>query len=237
MLPPPPPQPTYTVRRATLADLPTLSTIVPRSFHPTNAYIRTLFPDTPLLQKWWTEIFTSKILQPEPKISHLLTITQSNTPTTIKSNYETEPEPKNQTSNETSTPPTLGILSLQFFPPSTPGAGLYTTFPPTCDHDSASYDAVATSLASAREELMSDRAHFCVELFGVDHALQGRGLGKLLLRRACEIADEVGVEVFVMANESASGVYVGVGFEERRRVVLEGGYGEVMLVRPVGVGG
>lgn len=225
----------FTVRPALLSDLPTLTTIVPRSFHPTNPYIRTLFPATPLLQTWWNEIFTSRITQPEPKISHLLVVTRSKTnPKDGKNNNDNEPN------NESQTEETLGVLSMAFFPPHSRGAGFYTTHPPTPDHDAASYAAVERNLASAREELMGDSAHFAIELFGVDHGFKGQGLGKLLLRRACKIADEAGVPTFVMANASARGVYPKVGFGERRRVVLpgsgEGGYEEFMLVREVGVG-
>ncbi|KAH9810778.1 acyl-CoA N-acyltransferase [Teratosphaeria destructans] len=55
----------------------------------------------------------------------------------------------------------------------------------------------------------------------------------MLLRRACELADDAGYEMFVQANGAAVAVYGRVGgFEERERVVLEGGYEEAMLVRP-----
>jgi GNAT superfamily N-acetyltransferase len=215
----------FTTRPATTSDVPSLSTIVPRSFHPTNPYIQKLFPDTPLLQQWWTAIWESKLQT--PATSHILTV-ESNNP-------NPNPNYSNETTN-TATTKSLGILSLQLFTPSQTGAGLYTTFPPTPDHDAQAYHDVASSLATARETLMAGTAHFVIELFGVDHEFKGLGLGKALLLRACEVADEAGLPIFVMGNASAKGMYVKCGFEVRDVKVLEGGYEENMLVREVGRG-
>lgn len=83
---------------------------------------------------------------------------------------------------------------------------------------------------------MMGQPHFVVELFGVDHETKGLGLGKKLLLKACEIADEVGLPIFVMANASARGIYQHpeIGFELRHVKVLPGEmrYEEYMLVRP-----
>lgn len=206
-------QPAYTVRHATTDDIPSLTTIVPRAFHPTNPYILKLFPNTPALQQWWSNIFASKISN--PKTSHLLTACSSETTDS------------------------LGLLSMQHFSPTDTGAGLYTSFPPTPDHDASSYTAVASGLARAREEMVAGSEHFVIELFGVDHAAKGLGLGLLLLRKACEIADAAGLPIFVMANASAQGIYPRVGFELRRVEVMPGElkYEEFMLVRPAQKGG
>lgn len=89
-------------------------------------------------------------------------------------------------------------------------------------------------MASARETLMTGQPHFVIELFGVDHETKGSGLGKKLLLKACDIADEAGLAVFVMANGSAKGIYQHpeIGFELRDVQVLPGEYEEYMLVRP-----
>lgn len=198
----------YTVQPATSSNLPSLETIVPRAFHPTNPYITKLFPDTHNVRSWWTQIFSSKISS--PKSSHLLTVTSTADPTT-----------------------TLGVLSMQLFGPTEQGAGFYSTFGPTPDHDAEAYEAVAANLAAARQSYMSGRAHLVIELFGVDHGAKGLGLGRLLLERACEIADGEGLPIFVMANASAQGIYPKVGFELRNVKVMPGElkYEEYMLVR------
>lgn len=216
----------FSICSATLFDISSLSTIVPRSFHPTNPYIQKLFPDTPSLQQWWKEIWISKLQT--PATSYVLTVgcNNPNPNPTNEQNSTNNPH----TSNETS----LGILSMQLFAPYQTGAGLYTTFLPTPDHDARAYHDVASNLANAREALMSGTSHFVIELFGIDHAAKGLGLGKGLLLRACEIADEAGLPIFVMANASAKGLYVKCGFEVRDVKVLPGDYEENMLVRPVG---
>jgi GNAT superfamily N-acetyltransferase len=128
------------------------------------------------------------------------------------------------------------VLSLQLLGPSDRGAGFWSEFPPTPDHDAAAYADVASNLTNAREALMMGHPHFVVELFGVDHGTKGSGLGKRLLLRACEIADEVGLPIFVMANASARGIYQHpeIGFEVKDVKVLPGEmrYEEYMLVRP-----
>ena len=83
---------------------------------------------------------------------------------------------------------------------------------------------------------MAGTSHFVIELFGVDHEAKGLGLGKALLSRACKIADEAGLPIFVMGNASAKGIYVKCGFEVRDVKILAGGYEENMLVRDVGGG-
>ena len=234
----------FTVHHATLDDIASLTTIVPRSFHPTNPYILKvsrlqlyptlailpysysrpstrqvltppkLLPNTPSVRQWWSEIFTSKVLD-SPTTSHLLTAASSNSPSE-----------------------SIGVLSMQLIGPSDRGAGFWSTFSPTPDHDAATYADVSSNLAHAREEFMLGAPHFVIELFGVDHEKKGLGLGKILLLKACEIADQAGLAVFVMANASARGIYQhpDIGFELRDVKVMPGEmrYEEYMLVRPAG---
>jgi ribosomal protein S18 acetylase RimI-like enzyme len=259
-----PPPPNFTIRPATLDDLSSLTTIVPRSFHPTNPYIRALAPDTPTIRQWWREVFTSELATPET--SHLLVAVAAT-------------EDKGKPSE------TLGVLSMQLLKTREPGAGFWSTVPPTADHDIAAYAEIASSISDARLKMykrseqneqnqQSDQTeqdqqsqhdqqaqqserneqnqhqqhhqhhqhhqshHFVISLFGVSHQFKGLGLGKKLLLQACSIADAAGLEIFVMANASAKGVYMHpeVGFEVRDRKVMDGdeGYEEFMLVRRVG---
>jgi len=170
-----------------------------------------LLPNTPILRDWWAKIFTSKLHT--PTTSHLLTAASTTNPSH-----------------------SLGVLSIQLLGPSDHGAGFWSSFPPTPDHDAAAYADVSSNLSNAREALMMGQPHFLIELFGVDHETKGSGLGKKLLLKACEIADEAGLPVFVMANASAKGIYQHpeIGFELRDVKVLPGEmrYEEYMLVRP-----
>lgn len=63
--PPPPPKPPIQIRPAIPSDLPSLTTIVPRAFHPRNAYIKKCHPDTPAVRAWWWKIFAEEIAEPD----------------------------------------------------------------------------------------------------------------------------------------------------------------------------
>lgn len=63
--PPPQPKPPIQIRPAIPSDLPSLTTIVPRAFHPRNAYIKKCHPDTPAVRAWWWKIFAEEIAEPD----------------------------------------------------------------------------------------------------------------------------------------------------------------------------
>lgn len=83
---------------------------------------------------------------------------------------------------------------------------------------------------------MLGRPHFLIELFGAEHGWQGKGVGTKLLKRACDIADEKGHDVFVQANGGARGFYERLGFRCEAEVVMPGEakYMECMMVRRYG---
>lgn len=121
------------------------------------------------------------------------------------------------------------------------GSGSWSLFPRTGDHDAVKFDAMVDAMSRHREAIMrvgdesGARVHYFVELLGVDHSWKGKGVGAALLRRACEVADAEGLEVFVQANGSARAFYEKVGgFGVVAREVMPGGngYEEFMLVRP-----
>lgn len=63
--PQPKPKPPIQIRPAIPSDLPSLTTIVPRAFHPRNAYIKKCHPDTPAVRAWWWKIFAEEIAEPD----------------------------------------------------------------------------------------------------------------------------------------------------------------------------
>lgn len=63
--PQPNPKPPIQIRPAIPSDLPSLTTIVPRAFHPRNAYIKKCHPDTPAVRAWWWKIFAEEIAEPD----------------------------------------------------------------------------------------------------------------------------------------------------------------------------
>lgn len=63
--PQPKSKPPIHIRPAIPSDLPSLTTIVPRAFHPRNAYIKKCHPDTPAVRAWWWKIFAEEIAEPD----------------------------------------------------------------------------------------------------------------------------------------------------------------------------
>ena len=200
-----------TVIEARPSDIDSLTTIVPRSFHPANPYIKETLPDTARLREWWSRVFSDESKDPT---CHVLVAIDPDTDKDI------------------------GVLTLRLLGPHDKGVGFWTSpshlWPPDINHEMCK--AMIDSMVENRERLMMGKSHYLIELFGAEHGWKGKGVGTKLLRRACEIADGEGVDVFVQANGSAKGFYERLGFECEGSVVMPGdeGYAEFMMVRRFG---
>jgi ribosomal protein S18 acetylase RimI-like enzyme len=209
---------TLSVTSATPSAVPSLTTIVPRSFHKTNAFDRSAVPDTPLVREWYARIFADEIQDPA---CHVLTVIDDDDDGNPKESSEKQPR-------------ALGILLLRLMEPSDKqSSGIWTKYPITPDHDREKYEAMVEPMGGMRAAIMGDRQHFLLELFGVDDEVKSMGLGKELLQRACEISDQKGADIFVKGNMFAVEFYRKFGFEVVKEIVLPGEdeYGEAMLVR------
>ncbi|KAK4546798.1 hypothetical protein LTR36_001530 [Oleoguttula mirabilis] len=197
----------FDVIEATLSNVKSLSTIVSRSFHPVNPYIKKVFPDTARMRQWWAQIFTDEIHDSSCKV---LTAIDPNDGAAI------------------------GALTLRLLGAEDRGSGLWTMYDLTEDHDTMAYQPMVAGMTEHRERTMLGTPHFLIELFGVDDAYKGRQIGKKLLMRACQIADQAGYDTFVQANASARAFYCKLGFVEQGKSVMPGEaeYVEYMLVRP-----
>ncbi|KAI7483285.1 hypothetical protein KC357_g3376 [Hortaea werneckii] len=186
--------------------LDSLETIVPRAFHPTNPYIRKVFPDTPLIREWWRTNFAKQISNPACK---LLVVVDPSTGTT------------------------MGLLTMKQMEPDEHGSGSWTANALTPDHDQEAFRPMIDGMTAHRERIMFGTRHFMIELFGVEHGTKGKGIGGKLLTRACEIADQARLPTFVQSNMFAREFYLRFGFEEKGREDMPGdeGYREIMMVR------
>lgn len=199
------------ITEAQHSDLDSLSTILARSFHPVNPYIKKCLPDTPSVREWWTQLFRSGI----DSLSSRILIASTSTPNQV-----------------------VGVLILGFMQADEKGAGNWTKHAPSPDIDTNMFTAMIDNMITQRERLMLGRRHFLVELLAVDHEYKGRGLGRRLLARACELVDESGRECFVQANRGARGFYEREGFVLEAEVGMpkdgegEEEYVECLLVRP-----
>lgn len=187
-------------------DLPSIGTIHTRAFHPTREWHRKVFPSS--LTPWWEEKYSLDIDEPS---CCLLKISSPESSTTV-----------------------LGLLSLRKYKADERGAGRWSSFPPAPQIDREAFDAMLKSMIKYREQFMLGREHFCVDHFAVDAEYQGRGLGKILLARACEMADREKLDVFVQANEFAESFYQKFGFKTEQKLEMPGGMTECFLIRRFG---
>ena len=196
-----------TVSEARKSDLLSLGTIVARSFHPVNPYIKQCFPNTPAMRKWWSHIFEEEA---NSESCHVLVALDNTTDKDV------------------------GILTLRLLGADDRGAGLYTLYELTDDHDREMFEPMIAPMIEHRERLMLGRSHYLIELFGSDDKCKGRGVGTKLLSRACEIADKAGYDIFVQANASAKDFYGKLGFCVEFKAVMPGGeYTEYLMVRRI----
>jgi GNAT superfamily N-acetyltransferase len=183
---------------ADATDLPSIGTLHARAYHPTREWHRRIFPES--IAPWWENKYAMDIADPN---SYVLKISSPDSPTPT---------------------PVLGLLSLRKYDANEKGGGRWTSSPPPPEVDKEAYDAMIKSMVEYRERFMLGRVHLCLDHFGVDHEYQGRGMGKMLIAKACEIADREKLDVFVQANEFAESFYHNFGFgtEGRLEMPLDG---------------
>lgn len=85
---------------------------------------------------------------------------------------------------------------------------------------------------AARDQHMEDWPHCYVPLLGVRPEVQGRGLGRAVMRPVFEVADRAGAWVYLeTATESNVAIYKKLGFELRGHRELTGGLPNWEMVR------
>jgi ribosomal protein S18 acetylase RimI-like enzyme len=192
--------------KAEARDLPSIGTIHTRAFHPKTEWHRKVFPSS--ISPWWEEKYALDINDPT---CYVLKIPSPESSSTV-----------------------LGLLSFRKYTADERGAGSWSSFPPSPQIDREAYDAMLESMIKYREMFMFGRPHFCIDHFGVDAEYQGRGLGKTLIARACEIADREELDIFVEANEFAESFYNKFGFKTEQKLEMPGGMTECFLIRRFG---
>ncbi|KAF7196934.1 hypothetical protein HII31_01852 [Pseudocercospora fuligena] len=201
----------FSIVEATPDHVPSCSTIMPRAFHSNNEYVRKCFPDTPLVGSWWSKIFLDEIASEDCHV--LIAVAEYDSPSTK----------------------VFGILCMRLLEADDVSAGFYSLYPFTPDHNFEMFKPAMDAMIEGRTKVFSGtgKKHWLIELFGVDHGYKGLGLGRKLLEKCFEIADERSEDVFVEANASAAGMYMKMGFESQGSVMMPGDlkYEEFMLVR------
>lgn len=179
------------VEQATLSDVPSLSTIVPRAFFHISTFHRQAWPDTPTVRAWWSRVFDNEINSPD---CHVIAALNSEAAEPLR---------------------VVGFLTTRVLEADDRTAGLLSLHDLTEDHNIALLLPAKEAWVESRSSIFAGtgQKHFLLELLGVDHAHEGKGLGSRMLRMACEIADGAGHPIFVEANGTATGFYLKFGFK------------------------
>ncbi|KAJ6438861.1 NAD(P)-binding protein [Purpureocillium lavendulum] len=191
------------VERVDGRDVASLGTLHARAFHPGNAWHRRVLPAS--ISPWWRDKYALDMADPAYR---LLKVSSPAAPDVV-----------------------LGLICVRRYAADERGAGRWTRLPPPPGADADAYAAMIRSMIQHRERLMLGRAHLCVDYLAVDAESQGRGFGTRLLARACGIADDQGLDVFVQANEFAEGFYRRFGFRSEQKLQMPGGMTECFMVR------
>ncbi|KAI0471682.1 hypothetical protein GGR56DRAFT_85004 [Xylariaceae sp. FL0804] len=224
-----------TIREAAPGDVASMATIVPRAYAP-DARLNTLFPDTPAVRRWWEQTYKAAIVDHHPACRLLVAVVR---------NSDGDGDGKDLV---------VGVLTMHLLTRRRPDASPDSSVPPEADTDAAVSGGGATSgviflvpltpdhdpaleparesMLRIREETMGTQAHYLIELLGVDSAYAGRGIGRRLVRRACDVADAAGAAIFLQTSQARRWwLGLGCGFESRKHDDPEGDSSSAM-VRP-----
>lgn len=163
-----------------------MTTLLPRAYAP-DAPLLQMIPDSPSIREWWKKTYQHALNDAH---SHILIATD---------------EPK-----------VIGILTMHHAAPELPSSitkSVISAIPLTSEHSPLLTSALE-DLLQERKKLMSEDPHYLIELVGVDDEYQGLGIGRRLVERACEIADD-GNEAIYLQTSAAREFYtrrVGRGF-------------------------
>ncbi|KAF2157089.1 hypothetical protein K461DRAFT_218633 [Myriangium duriaei CBS 260.36] len=202
-----------TIRPALPTDVPSLTTLLPRSFFPTNPTVKRALPDTPLMRQWWALVYNEEISNPA---CHLYVAVSSSS------------------SSASSTDGVIGMASLRLHSPGDTYGGFWTQHAWTADHGEEVWRPAIDCMVEYERRLMGERRHGLLEMVAVDDKWKGKGVGRMLVGKMCEVADAERVEIFLQSG-GARGYYLklGMGFGIEAEPEWEG-YRACLLTRAIG---
>ncbi|KAJ5817263.1 Acyl-CoA N-acyltransferase [Penicillium robsamsonii] len=86
-------------------------------------------------------------------------------------------------------------------------------------------------MEAQHQKWMGDRPHYYLDMLGVHHSYQGKGLGSKLLKWGLTRADTEGVEVYLGASPAGRPLYAKYGFREVGTFSPYPDYVLVMMIR------
>ena len=119
-------------------DVPALSSIFSKSFHPVSSFMKQAIPDTLQILQWWSEVNTLALNDPEFRIMKVV---------------------------DTAADRRIVAYARWRLPaaarPMTVDAGGWSAMPLTAYHDEALCNAFINFMAEQRRTLMQNRPHYC----------------------------------------------------------------------------
>jgi hypothetical protein len=161
------------VSEATPSVMSSLTTTVPEAFHKTNAFHSAAVPDTPLVRGWLARIYADEI---KDSNCHVLAVIDDDPDNQKRQQQRTSPRSRNPT------PPPHGSRRQNQF----------RHLDQTRHHAGPRKGEVRGHGCADGGFAGGGRSWAivsCSSLFGVDDEAKGMGLGRKLLKRACEISD------------------------------------------------
>ena len=123
---------------ADYTDIPALSSVFSKSFHPVSSFMKQAIPDTLQISQWWNEVNLFALNDPQTRIMKVV---------------DTAAEGRIVALARWGLPAGEKVMAV--------GAGCWCTVPLTADHDEALCDAFIGFMAECRREVMQDRPHYC----------------------------------------------------------------------------
>ena len=158
-----------------------MTTILPRSFFPINEFVKKVLPDTALMRDWWARVYNEEISN---SACHVLI------------------------AKDKATQAVVGVLPMRMIGAENVAGGFWQKHTWTVDHGSE-WGPPIECQSYYEKQIMGNEEHLLIELLAVDYDYRSVGIGKALVKQACQIADDSNRSIFVQSG-SAKGFYLGL---------------------------
>jgi hypothetical protein len=128
-------------------DVPALSSVFSKSFHPVSSFMKQAIPDTLQILQWWSEVNTLALNDPEFRIMKIV---------------DTAADRRIVAYARWRLPAAVRSMAVD--------AGGWSAIPLTAYHDEVLCNAFINFMAEQRGTLMQDRPHYCKSLVHSCHS-------------------------------------------------------------------
>ncbi|KAI1078644.1 acyl-CoA N-acyltransferase [Whalleya microplaca] len=197
----------FTLRKATISDIPGIVDAHNDSFRDHPLSKRVLDPSSEHVHEFWNKSLKDELVDPN-------------------ADYIVMTDPA-------SSPPEKVVGFAKWIKPLTPESPPSPAPHPWPEGaDLAFADTFFGTIDKYHEDTMKGRPHWYLSVLGTRREYQGKGIGKELVRWGTSRADEDGAEAFVAASPAGVHLYKKMGFEALDEIAIEGvTYLETLMLR------